>query len=61
MSENEKLEIEIELLLSLNHVQAWTGSLEDLRQSSYVSYGDITRLINLKREQLREWKLTMTH
>lgn len=53
MSDKEKLEIEIELLLSLNYVQAWTGSLDNLKQSSYVLFSDITRLINEKRKELR--------
>ena len=53
MSDKEKLEIELELLLSLNYVQAWTGSLDNLKQSSYVLFSDITRLINEKRKELR--------
>lgn len=53
MSDKEKLETELELLLSLNYVQAWTGSLDNLKQSSYILFSDITRLINKKREELR--------
>ena len=53
MSDNEKLEVELELLLSLDHVEAWTGELGNLKQSSYVLFSDITKLINQKREQLR--------
>jgi hypothetical protein len=53
MSDKEKLETELELLLSLNYVHAWTGSLDNLKQSSYILFSDITRLINKKREELR--------
>jgi hypothetical protein len=56
MSNIEKLEIEIELLLSLDSVQAWTGSLENLKQSSYVSYSKIIQLLSEKREQLKKLK-----
>lgn len=54
MTKKEKLEVEIELLKSLNHVPAWTGSLENLKQSSYVLFGDIIKLLNEKREQLKK-------
>jgi hypothetical protein len=54
MSEKEKLEIEIKLLLSLNHVPAWTGSLENLKQSSYVKFSDVIKLINEKKQKLKD-------
>lgn len=55
MTEKEKLEVEIELLLSLNHVEAWTGSLGELKQKSYVSYTDIIKLKNEKEEKLKQF------
>lgn len=51
MSEKEKLEIEINLLLSLDHTEAWTGNLDNLQQKSYVLYSNITKMINEKREE----------
>jgi hypothetical protein len=54
MNEKEKLEVEIKLLLSLNHVPAWTGSLENLKQSSYVKFSDVIKLINEKKQKLKD-------
>jgi len=53
MTEQEKLQVEIDLLMSLQHVEAWTGSLGDLKQKSYVSYTDIIKLKNEKIEKLK--------
>jgi hypothetical protein len=52
MLREEELEVELKLLLSLNHTPAWTGSLDNLRQSSYVSFSEITKLINQKKTEL---------
>lgn len=56
MNEVEKLKIEIELLMSLKHVEAWTGSLDELKQNSYVLFSDVIELINDKREKLKNIK-----
>lgn len=56
MNEVEKLKIEIELLMSLKHVEAWTGSLDELKQNSYVLFSDVIELINEKREKLKNIK-----
>lgn len=55
MEEKERLQIEIDLLMSLNHVQAWTGSLDELRQRSYVLYSDIIAGINERRAKLKSY------
>ncbi len=54
MNEREKLQVEIDLLMSLNHVEAWTGSLGNLVQKSYVSFTDIIKLKNEKVEKLKQ-------
>ena len=53
MNELEKLKIEMEILLSLNFVQAYIGSLDNLRQGSYVKSDEIIKLINERREKLK--------
>lgn len=53
MTETEKLKVELELLLNLDYTQAFTGSLDSLRQGSYVRYYDITKMINERRQQLK--------
>lgn len=54
MSESERLEVEVDLLLSLNYVQAWTGSLDNLKQSSYVLYADIIKMLNERRAKIKQ-------
>jgi len=54
MNEKEKLKVELDLLLSLNYVSAWTGSLGDLRHGSYVKFSDITKLINEKKSKIQK-------
>lgn len=53
MTEQEKIQVELDLLMSLQHIEAWSGSLGELRQKSYVLYSDIVKLINKKRELLK--------
>lgn len=54
MTDKEKLEVEIKLLLSLEHVEAWTGSLDNLKQSSYVLFSDVIKLLNKKKQELKD-------
>lgn len=53
MIQEEKLQVEIDLLMSFNHVEAWTGPLGKLKQNSYVLYSDIIKLKNKKVEELK--------
>ncbi len=52
MTEEEKLEVEINLLKELNYVTAYTGSLDNIKTKSYVLYADVTKLINEKLNKL---------
>jgi len=56
MNELEKLQIELDVLLSLNHCVAYTGSLDNLKQSSYVKFSDVVEEINKRRKRINEIK-----
>ena len=60
MNEMEKINIELDILLSLQHVPAWTGSLGNLKQSSYVLYTDVIEMINKRRKIIREYEKNRT-
>jgi len=53
MTDEEKLEVEINLLLTFEYVPAWSGSLDNLSQKSYVLYSDIIHALNKKRDELK--------
>ncbi len=55
MNEQIKLQIEINLLLELtsNSQVAYTGTLEQLKQISCISFTDLLRILNNKREELK--------
>ena len=59
MTEKEVIEREIELLLSLKYVTAYTGELSDIKQGSYVPVSEITKEIGKRRKALNEMKNKM--
>lgn len=55
MLDKKQLEIEINLLLSLPYIHAYTGELGDLKERSYVSYSYILDLLTDRRILLKNF------
>ena len=53
MDEKERLESEIKLLESFEYTHAWTGSLNNLRQKSYILYSDIIKAVDERKRKLK--------
>jgi hypothetical protein len=60
-TENREIELraQIEVLLQLEYTIAYTGSLENLQQKSYVLFSDITKVLNEKRSELAKIKKSL--
>jgi hypothetical protein len=56
--EKKKLELEaqISVLLQLEYVTAFTGTLDNIQQKSYVLFSEVLKLLNQKRSELRKIK-----
>lgn len=48
------LQGQIEMLNELQHTTAYNGELGNLKQSSYVLYADILKVMNEKRKMLKD-------
>lgn len=51
-----ELQAQIEVLLELNHVIAYSGELGDIKINSYVPYSDVLKILNDKRKTLAKLK-----
>ena len=48
------LQGQIEVLEQLEYTHAYTGELGNLKQSSYVLYADVLKILNEKRKALKD-------
>ena len=48
------LESEIKLLESFEHTEAYTGELGKLNQKSYILYSDVLKVLNEKKNKLKQ-------
>ncbi len=52
--EKLKLEAQISVLLQLEYVTAFTGTLDNIQQKSYVLFSDVLKILNEKRRELKK-------
>lgn len=52
--EKLKLEAQISVLLQLEYTTAFTGTLDNIQQKSYVLFSDVLKILNEKRRELKK-------